>query len=161
MRAALIPLVLLAAMTMAGAARKPAPDPTPATQAATASASASRPAGAPAAAALPTSINDTGLRGQLSPGAKTIPTTLFAHAFAPVPATRANTPAPVAGRKISLHPLLAQSDPQVCRSSCARSYYVCLANDQTGYCPSDWSRCLSTCGVAGGAGTLPPLAPPR
>jgi len=32
-----------------------------------------------------------------------------------------------------------------CRTSCDKSYYLCLANDGSGQCPASWTQCLTAC----------------
>jgi hypothetical protein len=32
-----------------------------------------------------------------------------------------------------------------CRSQCDKTYYLCLAVDDSGRCPTSWSQCLAAC----------------
>jgi hypothetical protein len=65
---------------------------------------------------------------------------------------RART-SPPAVQRASLPPLatpVAAIDSGQCRAACARPYYFCLANDDTGSCPQTWSRCLVACDGSAG-----------
>ena len=32
-----------------------------------------------------------------------------------------------------------------CRTQCHTAYYICLANDDSGGCPTAWTQCLTAC----------------
>ena len=32
-----------------------------------------------------------------------------------------------------------------CRTTCDKAYYLCLSNDDSGQCPTGWTRCLTAC----------------
>ena len=77
--------------------------------------------------AAPKTATQTGLRGAQGPGPVRVQPSL---------ALRAG-PLPIAS--------VAPVDAGECREACARPYYFCLARENDGGCPQDWSHCLTAC----------------
>ncbi|HKT53679.1 MAG TPA: hypothetical protein VJP88_04465 [Caulobacteraceae bacterium] len=47
---------------------------------------------------------------------------------------------PVAGTSVT-----TSADPYACRTTCAHSYYFCLAGEDAPDCSQRWSRCQTAC----------------
>ena len=77
--------------------------------------------------AAPKSATQTGLRGALTAAPERPP---------PALALRESLP-PIASA--------APVDAEQCRQACARPYYFCLARENDGGCPQDWTHCLTAC----------------
>jgi hypothetical protein len=86
-----------------------------------------------------------GLRGFQLPAplvAKTPPPAVVKTLLAPLGKTGVTTTQSAAATSAAISPAV---DAHQCRIACARPYYFCLAGQETGVCPVNWSRCVASC----------------